>query len=411
MTYLSIIEKLKILFNMIFDNGIVLIFLISILFINLLYFIKVINYKKSIIFVLISLFITIITCISTNYDILSNTFDNFMTIFFSNIYFPSIYVYAFILLISLIVFIVSLFNTMLKKSYKIVNNVFFVMNGILFIIILNIIAKNKIDIFSNTMYSNINLVSILEINIIVFLLWIDSLIVIYITDVVSSRVMVKKSKVSNIDAVVNDEVSSSSYVNEVPFNEDIYEVNNNYDDISTDSVIVNDDSIIYEDNSNDTYDVISGNVPYVYYDKETATEEENEVINPKEIYDNIYSSIKNTDSFQDIVDDIRDKSIVISKPNKEKIISDNLVINSVSLEELDNNEVEDTKVISNNDDSYNIDDYKKFINMLNNIKHITRSSNISIDEAISISLINNYSLDDCIKFKQILESNLNQFRK
>ena len=56
---------------------------------------------------------------------------------------------------------------------------------------------------------------------------------------------------------------------------------------------------------------------------------------------------------------------------------------------------------------YNIDDYKKMINMLKNIKNITKSTNITIEEAISISLINNYSLDDCIKFKQLLESNLN----
>ena len=47
------------------------------------------------------------------------------------------------------------------------------------------------------------------------------------------------------------------------------------------------------------------------------------------------------------------------------------------------------------------------INMLKNIKNITKSTNITIEEAISISLINNYSLDDCIKFKQLLESNLN----
>ena len=125
MTYLSIIEKLKILFNMMLDNKIVLIFLIAVIAISLLYFIKVISYKKSISLILIALIITLITSISTNYKVLSKTFDNFMTILFSNIYFPSIYVYLVILLISMIVFIVSLFNTILKKSYKIVNNIFF----------------------------------------------------------------------------------------------------------------------------------------------------------------------------------------------------------------------------------------------------------------------------------------------
>ena len=48
-------------------------------------FIKVISYKKSISLILIALIITLITSISTNYKVLSKTFDNFMTILFSNI--------------------------------------------------------------------------------------------------------------------------------------------------------------------------------------------------------------------------------------------------------------------------------------------------------------------------------------
>ena len=33
--------------------------------------------------------------------------------------------------------------------------------------------------------------------------------------------------------------------------------------------------------------------------------------------------------------------------------------------------------------------------------------NISVDDAVTMSLIGNYSIDDCVKFKEILESNLN----
>ena len=32
---------------------------------------------------------------------------------------------------------------------------------------------------------------------------------------------------------------------------------------------------------------------------------------------------------------------------------------------------------------------------------------IKIDDAVAISLIKNYSVDDCLKFKNILENNLN----
>ena len=92
-------------------------------------------------------------------------FDNFMTIFFSNIYFPSVYVYVGTLLIVAIAFITSMFNKMLNKIYKIINGITFVMNNILLAIILNIIAKNKIDVFTpNSLYTNINLVAVLAIS-------------------------------------------------------------------------------------------------------------------------------------------------------------------------------------------------------------------------------------------------------
>ena len=47
------------------------------------------------------------------------------------------------------------------------------------------------------------------------------------------------------------------------------------------------------------------------------------------------------------------------------------------------------------------------IKMLNCIKNHSNNSIISVDDAINISLISNYSIDDCLKFKDILESNLN----
>ena len=51
--------------------------------------------------------------------------------------------------------------------------------------------------------------------------------------------------------------------------------------------------------------------------------------------------------------------------------------------------------------------YKKIVEMLKEIKNNSNKNNISIDDAVTMSLINNYSIDDCVKFKEILESNLN----
>lgn len=433
MTYLSIIDKLKILFNMMLDNKIVLIFFIATIAISLLYFVKVISYKKSIGLILIALVITLITSISTNYKILSGTFDNFMTILFSNIYFPSIYVYLVILLISLVVFVVSLFNTMLKKSYKIVNNIFFVMNSVLFIIIINIIAKNKLDVFSNAVYSNINLVSILEINMTVFLLWIGSLIVIYTTDVISDRLVSKKVNKKEVatsgmevyNSFIGDSTPNNIEVDTGVVNDDVYNTNTIEE---AETTISYNDNIDKESNTIPFNDILSGTMAPIYYESENPSNnviEHKEIINPEEIYEDKYVeaiSNVNTDCFQDIVNDIRDKSIIINKPDRSRLAKNNLITNTVSLNELNNDKVDSKvkeEVVNNNinivkenisksiNGDYNIDDYKKMVNMLKNIKNITRSTNVSIEEAISISLINNYSLDDCIKFKQLLESNLN----
>ena len=112
--------------------------------------------------------------------------------------------------------------------------------------------------------------------------------------------------------------------------------------------------------------------------------------------------------------------MVIIKNNKA---IENLKTNTVSLDSLEEPKEEINNIkppveepitknnvissIEENKTNYTLEDYKKFISMLTELKKITHSNNVSIDDAITISLINNYSIDDCLMFKEILESNLN----
>ncbi len=144
MKYLSLLEKLKVLLDMLLSFKFILIFVIIMLILTILYLFKKISNKKYISFMSLSIIITLIISIIKNYEILSNTFDNFTTIFFSGIYFPSIYVYIGILLIVSLVFITSMLSSEKIKIYKIINSVMFILNNIFFIIILNVIAKNNI---------------------------------------------------------------------------------------------------------------------------------------------------------------------------------------------------------------------------------------------------------------------------
>lgn len=459
MSYLSIAEKFKILFDMILDFKFIFIFLGVLVIATFLYLIKKIDNRKYIMIITLSLLLILGIDIVINYKELAEVFDNFMTIFFSNIYFPSVYVYVGTLLIVAIAFITSMFNKMLNKIYKIINGITFVMNNILLAIILNIIAKNKIDVFTpNELYTNINLVAVLEISIGLFVLWVLSLIVVYTTSVICDRIGNKRRELVTCD--INSDVEgiditkdTSSYNNvltpveavsevkepsivtyEIESNnvepEVIEEVSNVDTNVGTDDVKENNSNVVTFD------DILNGRIPVNYYENVLSVDE-HDIVNPQEIFENKYKEYKeksNIESFQDIVNDANEDKVVIIKNNKAK---DNLRINTVTLDSLeDKNDIVDTMVTSESSgnenisevtneldntgkidvvtsneeirkDSYSLDDYKKFIAMLGELKDFTNSNNVSIDDAVTISLINNYSIDDCLKFKEILESNLN----
>lgn len=459
MSYLSIAEKFKILFDMILDFKFIFIFLGVLVIATFLYLIKKIDNRKYIMIITLSLLLILGIDIVINYKELAEVFDNFMTIFFSNIYFPSVYVYVGTLLIVAIAFITSMFNKMLNKIYKIINGITFVMNNILLAIILNIIAKNKIDVFTpNELYTNINLVAVLEISIGLFVLWVLSLIVVYTTSVICDRIGNKRREFVTCD--INSDVEgiditkdTSSYNNVLTPVEAVSEVkepsivtyeieSNNVEPEVIEEVSNVDTNVVYDDvkenNSNVVTfdDILNGRIPVNYYENVLSVDE-HDIVNPQEVFENKYKQYKeksNIESFQDIVNDANEDKVVIIKNNKAK---DNLRINTVTLDSLeDKNDIVDTMVTSessgnenisevtneldNTDkidvvtsneeirkDSYSLDDYKKFIAMLGELKDFTNSNNVSIDDAVTISLINNYSIDDCLKFKEILESNLN----
>lgn len=459
MSYLSIVEKFKILFDMILDFKFIFIFLGVLVIATFLYLIKKIDNRKYIMIITLSLLLILGIDIVINYKELAEVFDNFMTIFFSNIYFPSVYVYVGTLLIVAIAFITSMFNKMLNKIYKIINGITFVMNNILLAIILNIIAKNKIDVFTpNELYTNINLVAVLEISIGLFGLWVLSLIVVYTTSVICDRIGNKRREFVTCD--INSDVEGIDITKDVPsYNnvltpvdavsevkepsivtyeiesnnvepEVIEEVSNVDTNVGTDDVKENNSNVVTFD------DILNGRIPVNYYENVLSVDA-HDIVNPQEVFENKYKEYKeksNIESFQDIVNDANEDKVVIIKNNRAK---DNLKINTVTLDSLeDKNDTVDTMVTSESSgnenisevtneldntgkvdvvtyneeikkDSYSLDDYKKFIAMLGELKDFTNSNNVSIDDAVTISLINNYSIDDCLKFKEILESNLN----
>lgn len=459
MKYLSILEKFKILFDTLMSFKFIFVLVILMLILTILFTCKKLNNKKYVIFMSLSMILTFIISIIRNHKVLFNTFDNFTTIFFNGIYFPSIYIYISVLLIISLAFITSILNSKKKKIYKIINSITFIINNIFFVIILNIIAKNSINVFEmSSLYTNNSLVAILELNMGLFILWVTALSVVYITNTICDKITSKKTVKEEVTIKdIDEEISTTKELlpkEEISFveeNNKIPEVIQTVEEVSSDTNIETNDRVTFND-------ILNGLVPVTYYDNEINNQNYN-ITNPQEIYEGNYNNLKlelekntikkvesiidkisevkevegvpkvkiekiekvpeikvniikakdiiNNDTLNINLDTVEDKTLKIKKENMKK----NLISNTISLNDLikQDEEIKETsKVIDTiNDESYSLNDYKKIVEMLKEIKNNSNKNNISIDDAVTMSLINNYSIDDCVKFKEILESNLN----
>lgn len=457
MRYLTLLEKLKILADVLMTYKFVLVLIAIMLVLTILFIFKKLSNKKYTILMSLSILLTLIISIIGNYKILFKTFDNFTTIFFNGIYFPSIYIYLGVLLVVAVAFITSILSTKKKKVYKIINSIAFILNNIFFIIVLNIIAKNSINVFEiSSLYTNSSLVAILELNMGLFILWIVSLSTAYITNTICDKITSKKTIKEEIISEVKEPVTKEAITPEtIPVKEEVSLIEGNIkvpevteikEELPTDTEVETNNKITFND-------ILNGLVPVTYYDTEVNNKSYN-ITNPQKIYEDNYNNlklelekdspkieesiiekvpevkIKNAKTKVDKVPEVKvniikekdiigknilsvnlnkveDKTLKIKEENMKK----NLISNTISLNDLVEKEekiVEPAKqTIISNDTSYTLNDYKKIIAMLKEIKNNSNKNNISIDDAVTMSLISNYSIDDCVKFKEILESNLN----
>ena len=89
------------------------------------------------------------------YNYLLSISDNLVEEIFMALYFPNLAVYSIIILITNICLFSSLINKKTKNSYKVANIFSCVLINFLFILILETIIKNKIDVYETlTVYSN-----------------------------------------------------------------------------------------------------------------------------------------------------------------------------------------------------------------------------------------------------------------
>lgn len=156
MTELSFIEKIKILFQAVVSSRLFLvstilgILLIIVMLLDMLKFKKLNKY-----FYLIS-WVLILILIGIRYigPLLKLT-DNFIENIFKALYFPNYIVYTIILLITNIYFFYTFFKKGIRKSFKILGIINFIIINLLFIIVLETIISDKISIYDELkIYTN-----------------------------------------------------------------------------------------------------------------------------------------------------------------------------------------------------------------------------------------------------------------
>jgi len=170
----SLVEKIKILMNIIASSPLFLFcFMIGIAVLILF----IICSKKEMkinkwIFISIWLILAITLIINYNSVILS-LIDKLFDSIFIILYFPNLTIYTVIILISNFFFIFSLFNKKIKKKNRIVNFVNGILINLLLILIIDIVKNKNIDIYNQiNIYTNSNLLVLFQLTSSVFVSWI-----------------------------------------------------------------------------------------------------------------------------------------------------------------------------------------------------------------------------------------------
>ena len=207
MNQLSLLDKIKVLFELLFSSPIVIgIFAFSLILMIALFFSSRLN-KKFVKYVFISIYVLIIGFSIFKYgSYFLTSIDSFLTLFMANIYFPIIPIYVAIMIISFIIMIITLSGKHKSRIVKIINTVFFTLIQMLFAVFIYTIESNHIDLSSNTgLYSNEQTMTLLELGMGLFVVWVVLLLIILYLKKADKIFKGKKQEEQNdFDEYIND---------------------------------------------------------------------------------------------------------------------------------------------------------------------------------------------------------------
>lgn len=424
MTYTSILEKILLLINMISSSWIYISFIILNTIFIILLLCKKLSVKLTLLFSFLTTKLLLTYTIITNYKEVSSLVSTITDNLFTNIYFPSAYTYLFILITINLISILFLANPKTTKTYKAISLTGSSIINFILILILEVISKNKIDIFAKqSLFTNTSLVSLLELSINIYILTLIGLSANFIINTLTERISLKREAKEPAPSTVSANVVSNTLTIEEPA-------------ITPEEVPAPKEEPVHAIDTNNNYD-------YKFIPSFTATPEPIMNITPEvkpvmDIMPEIKAEIKpvveptviaptpepatygynfKEDTFdlsafiprkQPVkpINVVENTSIENTLENTSTNINNNILLNQIINNELPVVTKEEDKqaaLLEEKKNTYTLNDYRIFNKMLKDIREHNQSSSMTIDKDLEYRLITKYSTETFNRFKTMLK--------
>lgn len=169
----TLVEKLKILMDVIMSSPLFLILIICAVIIAIFLIFKLSLDKKSNRIAFISCWVIILITIFIKYiNIFFELIDNMFNMIFEALYFPSVSVYLIMLIVSNFFLIYSVISRKVDMKHKILNIVCAIIIDTFLIFIMEIVNQNNISVYDKVLlYSNGKLLVLLQLTTSIFTAW------------------------------------------------------------------------------------------------------------------------------------------------------------------------------------------------------------------------------------------------
>lgn len=174
MNDVSLIEKVKVLMNIIISSPLFLFCFMMSIAVLIFLIVSIKKGKKINKWLFISIWIVLAIIIIISYStVVFKIIDNLFDTLFMAIYFPNVTVYFITIFISNFFLIYTLFRKKIYKKYKIINFINALIVDLFLILIMDTVKTNSIDIYNQvSMYTNFDIMVLMQLNSAIFISWI-----------------------------------------------------------------------------------------------------------------------------------------------------------------------------------------------------------------------------------------------